>query len=153
MLDISLSYVKIIFYCCLVAQSCPTLYDPIDCISQARTLKWVTISFSRGSSQPRGQTHVSWIGRQILYHWATREAKITYITLIIKPEIFTKISPQNSIETSILSRVKQITNPGWMHKTSAQGWCTGKTQRDGMGREAGGGIRMGNTCKSMTDSC
>ena len=23
----------------------------------------------------------------------------------------------------------------WMHETSARGWCTGKTQRDGMGRE------------------
>ena len=60
---------------------------------------------------------------------------------------------ENSIETSILSRVKQITSPGWMHKTSAQGWCTGKTQKDGMGREVGGGIGMGNTCKSMADSC
>ena len=60
---------------------------------------------------------------------------------------------ENSIETSILSRVKQITSPGWMHETSAQGWCTGKTQRDEMGREAGRGIRMGNTCKSMADSC
>ena len=60
---------------------------------------------------------------------------------------------ENSIETSILSRVKQITSPGWMHETSAQGWCTGKTQRDGMGREVGGGIRTGNTCKSMADSC
>ena len=59
----------------------------------------------------------------------------------------------NSIETSILSRVKQITSPGWMHETSAQGWCTGKTRRDGMGREAGGGMGMGNTCKSMADSC
>ena len=28
---------------------------------------------------------------------------------------------ENSIETSILSRVKQITSPGWMHETSAQG--------------------------------
>ena len=36
---------------------------------------------------------------------------------------------------------------------SAPGWCTGKTQRDGVGREEGGGIRMGNTCKSMADSC
>ena len=45
------------------------------------------------------------------------------------------------------------TSPGWMHETSAQGWYTGKTQRDQMGREAGGGIRMGNTCKSMADSC
>ena len=60
---------------------------------------------------------------------------------------------QNSIETSILSRVKQITIPGWMHERSAQGWCNGKTQRDGMEREVGGGIRMGNTCKSMADSC
>ena len=60
---------------------------------------------------------------------------------------------ENSIETSILSRVKQIASPGWMHETSAQGWGTGKTQRDGMGREVGGGIRMGNTCKSMADSC
>ena len=36
---------------------------------------------------------------------------------------------------------------------SAQGWCTGKTQRDGMEREAGGRIRLGNTCKSMAESC
>ena len=49
----------------------------------------------------------------------------------------------NSIETCILFRVKQITSPDCMHETSAQGWCTGKTQRD----------RMGNTCKSMADSC
>ena len=59
---------------------------------------------------------------------------------------------ENSIETCILSKVKQITSPGWMHETSAQGWCTGKTQRDGMRREVGVGIGMGNTCKSMADS-
>ena len=58
---------------------------------------------------------------------------------------------ENSIETSILSRVKQITSPGWMHEMGAQGWCTGKTR--GMEREAGVGIGMGNTCKSMADSC
>ena len=60
---------------------------------------------------------------------------------------------ENSIETCILSRVKQITGPGWMHETSAQAWCTGKTQRDRVEREVGGGIGMGNTCKSMVDSC
>ena len=59
---------------------------------------------------------------------------------------------ENSIEKSILSRVKQITSRGWMHETRAQGWCTGKTQMDGMGREVGGGIRMGSTCKYMVDS-
>ena len=64
---------------------------------------------------------------------------------------------ENSIEICILSRVRQITSPGWRHppkhETSAWGWCTGKTQTDGMGREEGGGIGMGNTCKSMADSC
>ena len=60
---------------------------------------------------------------------------------------------ENSIEACLLSRVKQITSLGWMHETSARGWFTGKTQRDGMEREAGGGFRMGNTCNSMADSC
>ena len=60
---------------------------------------------------------------------------------------------ENSMETCILSRVKQITSPGWMHETSARTWCTGKTQRDQVEREMGGGIGMGNTCKSMADSC
>ena len=59
---------------------------------------------------------------------------------------------ENSIKTCILSRVKQITSPGWMHETSAQAWCTGKTQRNGVEREVGEGIGMGNTCNSMTDS-
>ena len=49
--------------------------------------------------------------------------------------------------------VKQIASPGLMHETNAQGWCTRMTQRDEMGREVGGGFRMGNTCKSMVDSC
>ena len=60
---------------------------------------------------------------------------------------------ENSIETCILSRVKQITSPGWMHETRAWDSCTGKTQRNRVEREVGGGIGMGNTCKSMADSC
>ena len=58
-----------------VAQSCLILWDPMDCslpgfsihgIFQARVLEWVTISFSRRSSRPRGWT---WIPhcRQTLY--------------------------------------------------------------------------------------
>ena len=60
---------------------------------------------------------------------------------------------ENGIETRILSYVKLIASPGWVHETSAQSWCTGKTQGDGMGREVGGGFRMGNTCTPMADSC
>ena len=59
---------------------------------------------------------------------------------------------ENSNETCILSRVKQITSPGWMHETSAQAWRTWKTQRHWVEREMGGGIETKNTCKSMADS-
>ena len=69
--------------CAQLLQSCPVLCGPVDCsppgssvheILQARMLKWVAMPFSRGSSRPRDQIHVSWIsciGRQVLYHWAT----------------------------------------------------------------------------------
>ena len=30
--------------------------------------------------------------------------------------------------------------------------CTGTTQKDGMGREVGGGFRMGSTCILVADS-
>jgi len=38
-------------------------------------------------------------------------------------------------------------------RQGAQGWCTGMTLRDGMGRDPGGRVRMGNTCTPMADSC
>ena len=58
------------------------LCNPMDCslpgssvhgISQARILEWVAMSFSGGSSQLRDWIPVSYISRQILYHWAIRE--------------------------------------------------------------------------------
>ena len=46
-----------------VAQSCPTLWDPMEDavpgILQARILEWVAFPFSRRSSQPRDRTQVS----------------------------------------------------------------------------------------------
>ena len=56
---------------------CLTLCNPMDSnptgssvhgISQARRLECVAISFSKGSSRPRDCTHVSCIGKQVLYH-------------------------------------------------------------------------------------
>ena len=79
--------------CCSVAKWCLTLCDLMDCsppdtsvhwISQARILEWVAISFSRGSSPPRDQTHVSCTRRQIHYHWATREALYVHTTSKLK---------------------------------------------------------------------
>ena len=52
---------------------------------------------------------------------------------------------ENSIETSILFKGETDHQP----RLDAWDKCSG----DGMGREAGGGIGMGNTCKSMADSC
>ena len=66
-----------------VAQSCPTLCNPVDCslpgsslheILQARILEWVAISFSRGSSWCRDWTQVSGIAGRCFNLWATREA-------------------------------------------------------------------------------
>ena len=83
-------------YChCLVTQSCLTLCHPMNCsppgssvhgVSKARILEQVAISFSRGSSPPRDQTHgscqVSCVGRQILYRWATWEAHTSSILVV-----------------------------------------------------------------------
>ena len=64
-----------------VAQSCPTLSDPMDYslpgssvhgIFQARVLEWGAIAFSV-SSQSRNQNCVPYIARQFLNHWTTRE--------------------------------------------------------------------------------
>ena len=66
--------------CAKSLQSYLTLCDPMDCsppgssvhgILQTRILKWVAVPFSRGSSQPKDGTHVSFvssIGRRVLYH-------------------------------------------------------------------------------------
>ena len=62
-----------------VAQSCPTLCNPMDYtvhgILQPRILEWVAFPFSRGSSQPRDRTQVSRIAGGFFTSWATREAQ------------------------------------------------------------------------------
>ena len=72
-----------VYGCVLVAQSCMTLCDPVDCsppgfsvhwILQARMLEWVAISFPRGSSQPRDKTRAFLIAGRLFTMWATREA-------------------------------------------------------------------------------
>ena len=73
----------------LVAQSYPTLCNPMDCnlpgsslhgILQASILEWVVISFSRGSSWPRGRTQISCIAGRFFTIWETREAPIDYVS-------------------------------------------------------------------------
>ena len=63
-----------------VAQSCPTLCDPMDYtdhgILQARILEWVAFPFSSGSSWPRTRTYVSHIAGRFFTNWAIREALV-----------------------------------------------------------------------------
>ena len=56
--------------CMLVTQSCPTLWDPLDCslpgssvhgILQARILEWVAVPFSRGSSLTSQSRDWTWV--------------------------------------------------------------------------------------------
>ena len=58
-----------------VAQSYLTFCNPMHYtlhgILQARILEWVAFPFSRGSSQPRGRTHISRIAGRFLTSWAT----------------------------------------------------------------------------------
>ena len=71
---------------CLVTQSCPTLFDLMDCslpgssvhrIFHARILEWVAICSFRGSSQPKDNEPESpgspGLAGGILYHWDTWE--------------------------------------------------------------------------------
>ena len=60
---------------------------------------------------------------------------------------------ENGIEICIISYKKLITSSMAVRcrMQDAWGWCTGMTQRDGTGREVGGGFRMGNSCILVVD--
>ena len=72
---------------CLVAQLCPTLFTTLWTVAHHCPLSvgflrqeyWsgLPFPFPGGSSRPRDQTRVSWLGRRILYYWATREAPVS----------------------------------------------------------------------------
>ena len=94
-----------------VAQSCPTL-QPVDCsppsssvhgILQARILKWVAISFSRGSSQPRDRTQVSHIAGRCFNLCATREA-LKYKDIVSQKTSYRDTDLQIQVLTSKISR-------------------------------------------------
>ena len=91
-----------------VAQSCLTLFDLMDCsppgssvhgILQSRILEWIAISSSRGSSQPRDRTGISFsscIGGRILYHQHHLGSPLDLLQQIIKPPLFNSFSIQYS---------------------------------------------------------
>ena len=144
-----------------VTQSYLTLCDPMDCTTPGLPVHHQLPEFT--------QTHV---------HWVSDAIQPSH-PLLLPPSIFTSIrvfsnesvlhiswpkywsfnfsiSPSN--EYSGLTSTRIV----WFDLLSVQGTlksllplncCTEMTQRDGMGREVGGKLRMGNTCKSTADSC
>ena len=69
----------------------------------------------------------------------------------------TKREKLNNLSTDpqLVSNTTRIQNQanGVQNSRDSGAWCTGKTQRDPVEREVGEGIRMGNTCKSIANSC
>ena len=68
--------------CVLIAQSCPTICDPMNysppgLSAMPGILEEVTIPFSSGSSQPRGRILVSCIGKRILHHLSHHKCPAT----------------------------------------------------------------------------
>ena len=94
-----------------VAQSCPTLWDPLDCslpgssvhgIFQARVLEWFAISFSRGSFWLRDQTQVSCIAGRCFILWATREAQVKPNSVILNGSQSSSLKSKNLVLSLVL---------------------------------------------------
>ena len=103
-----------------MSQSCPTLCSPTDCdpsgslwvivlvkflvrvISQARILEWVAISYFRGSSSPRDQTHVY------------------FASPVLACGFFTTASPRNPMHTYTHTRTHTDTKNSHVAKYIAE---------------------------------
>ena len=101
-----------------VAQSCPTLCDPMDytvCgILQARILEWVAILFSRRSSQSRNRTRASCIAGRFFTCWATREARIQFSSVQSLSCVRLFATPWNAARQASLSITKSRSSPKLM---------------------------------------
>ena len=103
----------------LVAQSCLTLCDPMDCsppgssvhgILLAGMLKWVAILFSRGWSWPRDQTHVSCLAGEFFTIWATRKAMIlVFLIFSFKPALLLH-SIKMFLSSCSLSAIREVSS-------------------------------------------
>ena len=80
-------------------------------ISQARILEWVTVSFYRGSSWPRDQTHVSRVSRETLYHWATKEGNHYSLLISVSPALPMVLVISQWVKRKLLSSVQLFWDP------------------------------------------
>ena len=115
--------ISLFFHCvcvcvvCLLAQSCVTLCDPMDCsqpgtyvhgILQAIILERVSISFSRGTSWPRDWTCVSCIAGRFFTCWAFREVHC-FKGLAQKGEIWGGLTNKGNLHPTVKVLLAQNT--------------------------------------------
>ena len=102
----------------------------IDVIFQARVLEWVTISFSRGSSQPRDWTWVSHIAGRRFTIWAIREARGCVTLLLGRKAMKSLDRLLKSKDITFLTKVhivKAVVFPVVMYR--CESWKINKTER------------------------
>ena len=127
---------------CLLAQSCPTLYNPMDCslpgflsmgILQATILERVAMPSSRGSSQPRNRAQVYHIAGGFFTDLAT--GKPIFCRALKKKTSITLYSPNKRINfifilvrlSSISSLLKLINSSLTIYSLIRQKKMAGKT--------------------------
>ena len=94
----------------LFAKACPTFVIPARLLSpwDSPGKKWVAISFSGGSSQPRNQTLVSCIGRWIPYPWAV---ELLLILAQVVPDVTFRKPPvvHLLVRSPLICRLPEVT--------------------------------------------
>ena len=70
------------------------------------------VSFSRGSSRPRDQTHVSYPGRGVLYHWVTQVC--TWANVFFWKAIRSKNQVSSPLIWITLKRIRDGSNCWWL---------------------------------------
>ena len=107
------------------SQSCPTLCDSMDYSSpgssihgifQAKILEWVDISFSNGSSRPRGQTHATWEAPLSYLHYNN------YLTTAMMKMAGSFLRWQEHTHSSVLAwRIPGTGEPGGLLSVGSHG--------------------------------
>ena len=123
-----------------VAQSCPTFCDyTVHGILQARILECATVSFCRGSSQPRDWTRVSHTAGGFLTSWATLSSGLP----------LSKLKPQATLETGSIPGSGRSPGGGMATHCSVPAWGTPWME------EAGeqGQLKQGCGCGCVAQLC
>ena len=112
-----------------MSNSCnPIAGSSVHGILQAIIVEWVAISFSRGSSQTRNWTWVSYIAGRFFTDWASREGQILiYSSLYSQVALLVKKMPANaedSIDASLIPGSGR--SPGGGHGNLLQYFCLKK---------------------------